>query len=52
MERIIEEVTSGRQAKDWIMSNVPGITAKELNNNNMIHDVAFKNKISFPNWKE
>jgi hypothetical protein len=49
-ERIIPGIASGRQAKDWLMSNIEGVTTKELNNNDMIRQVAKKNLVIFPDW--
>lgn len=49
--RSIEEVYSGRSAKDWIIANVEGVTSQELKNNEQIRSMAEKHKLIFPNWK-
>jgi len=49
--RSIDEVYSGRSAKDWIIANVEGVTSQELKNNEQIRAIADKFKLTFPNWK-
>ena len=50
-ERVVEEVSSGRTAKDWIIANIEGVTSQELKNNEQIRAVAAKLNLVFPNWK-
>jgi hypothetical protein len=49
--RSVEEVYSGRTAKDWMIANVEGVTAGELKNNEQIRAIAEQHKLEFPNWK-
>ena len=50
-DQTIEDIVSGRTAKEWLLANVEGITSGELTNNEKIRSIAAKHKVTFPNWK-